>query len=105
MDVDADDLKKLVIREFVQQFFALDQMLVADVAGTTLKFQVIDLSAVELSYFTQTGESKNGIHIFIRTSYGIYSYLFINCGCVSHRINWEKARAWNSAEEHRCLFR
>jgi len=51
-EYDADELKKLVTREFVQQFFSLDQVIVADVAGTTLKFQVIDLSVVDLKYVT-----------------------------------------------------
>jgi vesicle-fusing ATPase len=57
-DFDADELKKLVIREFANQFFTLEQVFVADVAGNTLKFQVIDLSVVDLKYITGETNKK-----------------------------------------------
>ena len=59
-DFDADELKKLVIREFANQFFTLEQVFVADVAGNTLKFQVIDLSVVDLKYVTGETNKKEG---------------------------------------------
>jgi vesicle-fusing ATPase len=57
-DFDADELKKLLIREFANQFFTLEQVFVADVAGNTLKFQVIDLSVVDLKYVTGETNKK-----------------------------------------------
>lgn len=62
-EYDADELKKLITREFVQQFFTLDQVIVADVAGTTLKFQVIDLSVVDLKYVTGEVSKKEGMQL------------------------------------------
>lgn len=44
---EAEELKKLIIREFVNQFFTLEQLFVADFAGNTLKFEVVELTVVD----------------------------------------------------------
>jgi hypothetical protein len=80
-DFDADELKKLVIREFANQFFTLEQVFVADVAGNTLKFQVIDLSVVDLKYVTGETNKKEGKALPFSLS-----HLFFVLHAISHLI-------------------
>ncbi len=82
-DFDADELKKLVIREFANQFFTLEQVFVADVAGNTLKFQVIDLSVVDLKYVTGETNKKEGKALPFSLS---LSHLFFVFLAISHLI-------------------
>jgi hypothetical protein len=68
----------LVIREFANQFFTLEQVFVADVAGNTLKFQVIDLSVVDLKYVTGETNKKEGKTLSLISSLSFSQYLILS---------------------------
>jgi hypothetical protein len=121
-DFDADELKKLVIREFANQFFTLEQVFVADVAGNTLKFQVIDLSVVDLKYITGETNKKEGSALSFLSSAALLSLTYplplshqLNpfllrfagccCCCWSARIDWKASGSGYSPEGHRRYVR
>ncbi len=78
-DYDADELKKLIINNFVNQVFTLDQLIVADVAGVTLKFQVIELTVVDANSLSGSANSLEGIvvstHGFLQRGCFLFSSL------------------------------
>ncbi|KAL6042923.1 transport between ER and Golgi ATPase protein [Balamuthia mandrillaris] len=55
--IEAHLLNEVLRREFLHQYFTLDQQFVADVAGSALKFVVLDLEVVDLRAIS--GETSN----------------------------------------------